>query len=536
MKCGSIIMEDPDKWKYEKYHELRMKDPELCPYSKFSSKKWDWICDCGKTANLRMASVTTGNNKACGKCYLMPASWWAEKKFGKLRMLDPQEHFQFSKTKVDWVCDCGNVKNLKIQYVTNLHTTSCGKCGMLTADHFKSTKYGKLRLKSPRDLSPGSYKKETWVCDCGQEKAIPIHSVVLHGVESCGRCHVKPQSEPDQVRSTLNNTPSVKLDVKGPTLSVSTRSVAVPIVYGTSLEFRACVDDFRLNGDEDLYNAVAASERTPQLLTQISEFIRSLGLDTQQECEISGCLYGIFAPSHNLLIDCNSLRSRSSLEERKRDQLKYQTTKNLRLDYIMLFEDEWIHNQQKVRDLLRNKLTKSNPISIRPSKCKIREISSAEANSLYEEHHYIGKVRSSKVSYGVFFEDRLIGAVSFSHPTRQSYHPWELIRMCGVPDVRVHGIWSKIVQRFVRDYNPSSIVSFSDNRLFSGGVYEKIGFRFDGDVVPDYYWTMGTQRFHKSGLRKTEEEKLTGLTETQLREAQGYKKIWDLGKKRWVLD
>lgn len=41
-------------------------------------------------------------------------------------------------------------------------------------------------------------------------------------------------------------------------------------------------------------------------------------------------------------------------------------------------------------------------------------------------------------------------------------------------------------------------------------------------------------RFHKSGLRKKSTEDLT-KTETELRTAQGYSKIWDLGKKRWVL-
>jgi predicted acetyltransferase len=106
--------------------------------------------------------------------------------------------------------------------------------------------------------------------------------------------------------------------------------------------------------------------------------------------------------------------------------------------------------------------------------------------------------------------------------------------MASDPEYRVHGIWSKLLKTFVREHRPVSIVSFSDNRLFSGGVYEKIGFSYDGEVPPDYYWVKGQRRFHKSGLRKKGEEKQSGLTEAQLREAQGYRKIWDLGKKRWV--
>lgn len=122
--------------------------------------------------------------------------------------------------------------------------------------------------------------------------------------------------------------------------------------------------------------------------------------------------------------------------------------------------------------------------------------------------------------------------MSFSIPTRQSKHPYELTRMASDPEFKVHGIWSHILKRFTNEFSPSSIVSFSDNRLFGGGVYAKIGFKLDGEIPPDYYWVKNSKRYHKSGLRKKPGE--IG-TETQLREAQGYFKVWDLGKKRWLL-
>ena len=65
-------------------------------------------------------------------------------------------------------------------------------------------------------------------------------------------------------------------------------------------------------------------------------------------------------------------------------------------------------------------------------------------------------------------------------------------------------------------------------------MYEKIGFKLDGELKPDYYWMRSNKRHHKSGLRKTKEEKKSGKTEVEFREAQGYARIWDLGKKRWV--
>ena len=108
--------------------------------------------------------------------------------------------------------------------------------------------------------------------------------------------------------------------------------------------------------------------------------------------------------------------------------------------------------------------------------------------------------------------------------------------MCSDFHFRIHGIWSKLLKIFIQENHPISIISFSDNRLFNGSVYSKLGFIYDGNVKPDYYWTNSYKRFHKSKFRKTEEEKTTNLTETQLREIQGLRKIWDLGKKRWFLN
>jgi hypothetical protein len=62
-----------------------------------------------------------------------------------------------------------------------------------------------------------------------------------------------------------------------------------------------------------------------------------------------------------------------------------------------------------------------------------------------------------------------------------------------------------------------------------------MGFTKEHNVQPDYYWVKDGVRHHKSALRKTAEERLTGLTEKQLREAQGYKQVFDLGKTKWSM-
>jgi hypothetical protein len=105
--------------------------------------------------------------------------------------------------------------------------------------------------------------------------------------------------------------------------------------------------------------------------------------------------------------------------------------------------------------------------------------------------------------------------------------------MVANPAFRVHGIWSKILSIFIKNHESASIVTYSDNRLFTGGVYQKMNMFFDGEVKPDYDWIKGSKRFNKSHLRKHSESE---ISETTLRESQGYRKIWNHGRKRWILE
>lgn len=279
---------------------------------------------------------------------------------------------------------------------------------------------------------------------------------------------------------------------------------------------------------------IRTEERKKNLNTtklEITEFLSQNNVTFVIDHIISNNIYDIFLVEKKILVDCQDLKSHGSTQERKRDQEKAKLAINNGYQFLSIFEDEWRDRPNAFKAIIRNKLNVHKPISLRPSKCDFVRPSTVEANELYERFHYIGACKS-KIHYGVVFDGKLIACVSFATPTRQSVYEWELIRMVSDPEYRIHGAWSKILGKFIHDYNPKSIVSFSDNRIFQGGTYEKIGFRFDGDVSPNYYWAKDRKRYHKSGLRKPKGEL---RTETVIRTEQGYERVWDIGKKRWIL-
>ncbi len=584
-------------WAGTKFGSLKMQTP--IDVGLYSHKKVDFVCDCGKITNIPVRSVTTGNTKSCGKCNLLSADYFRNARFGKLRMQDPQEYYKKSHSKVWWVCDCGKITKILIQSVTSGHTTSCGKCDFKTTSHFENTKFGKLQMKEPKGSFNNSHQKTEWICDCGNSVFAFMYAVTSGHTTSCGKCDVLPISYWENTKfnnlkmavaipiSSGSNKKvlwdclcggSILSDVYTVTKGKTTRcnqcrtrasdwfhqhkmilrSLKTPIQPGQippgwfiALEpavkyckpFRAICAACKSEYAPIWGNIVKGSSLTCGCTTNhishaqrdIARYLESLGLDVILEYRVSAWKYDIYIPDSKCLIEYQGLRWHSIGDRRKQEFEKYQNAIKSGFRYLMIFEDEWLFNEIKIQNLLKNKLGLNKSLNLRPSQCKIQSIQSMQTDLFYDQFHYIGKC-NAKVHFGVFYESKLIAAISFSNPTRQtSSHPWELIRMGSDPAYRVHGIWSKLLKLFIKTHNPKSLVSFSDNRLFFGNVYQKIGFQLDGEIRPDYYWVKGNKRYHKSGLRKTKEEIKTGLTETQLRESQGYKRIWDLGKKRWVL-
>ncbi len=552
-----------------KFAQLTLKDD--IQLSNGSGKRVIWICDCGRETTVEYRAVIRGNTKSCGHCDDISAEEMSTRKFGKLRIEFPEEVSPGSARKIWALCDCGNRTFTRINCLFTGNTKSCGHCNDIRAEEMATRKFGSLRMKEPITISPGSNKKTFWLCDCGKELDAKIVWVVSGSTKSCGHCD-------DVAAEELALMRFGNLQVKTPeTISRSSHQRIIVtcdcggeahfpvcgLFNGNHIDCGRCLDgqDFKIppkvrepkperlpkpRPDISAPNIVLL-DRTPESTLnhalettiyppvhgqrEIYEFILSLGMQADLEFVTNGLEYNIYVPSKDLLIEYSGLQSHANA--RYQDIQKYKSAIANGFDYIMIFEDEWVFGRHKVERLLRNRLILHKPISVRPQKCVVAPIDPVEADAFYEAHHYIGRC-NAKIHYGVKFGDELVGACSFSHPTRQSSHPWELTRMTSHPGYRVHGIWSKVMQTFIQSHNPTSIVSFSDNRLFRGGVYEKIGFKHDGNINSDYYWCKGNKRFHKSGLRKQAHEMASGWTESQLRTAQGYFRVWDLGKKRWV--
>ncbi len=494
-----------------------------------------FLCKCGREYSRKFSRFSR-EKATCGECDLRTFRT-GETVGGLIYVGEEQKVHERTTRPGRFRCGCGKEFETQFRKAVLRLKTSCGECRVLRKEEMGRRKFGKLRMKAPKDVFPVSEAVETWKCDCGNEKDVQVSSVVGGATSSCGRCREKVvmwyEANREAIRALRFPIPAGIL-LGGMKILEGAKNSSVPFLA----ECMICGKEHpvRLNGLKrgESLTCGCASVHTSAPAVAIAEFVRSIGLEAVLEHQVGQWRYDVLIPSANLLIEFNGLKWHSMAGAKERDLEKYRSAVGAGYSYLMVFEDEWRTRREAVVALVRNRVGLMRPDrTARPSECEIRRVEAREANAFHDANHYIGRCKP-KLSYGAFLDGRLVACISFSHPTRQSSHPWELLRMASVPEVRVRGIWGKMLSVFVRENSPSSIVSFSDNRLFPGGAYGKIGFRHDGDVAPDYYWVRSKRRFHKSGLRKKGEERTCGLTERELREAQGYRKVWDLGKKRWV--
>lgn len=493
-------------------------------------------CPCGRNKDIRYSHAKSGLTSTCSHCNDVSLSD-GMKYFGFIYHGPSLTFSPGSSLRLTLECPCGRIASHKVYQVSGGRTKTCGRCSeVVVASGFT---IGRLTYIGPAlSVKPASTKHVELICSCGNLKVTSVGRFLSGRTKSCGDCrkqvrdwYVKNEKEIRAIScpTSASSFPAGGILPIGPIANTGTPFEA--ICPSCKSSYFPVLDSIKQGVS---LTCGCASFRISTGNRSICDFLTSSGVDAEMEFRLGGLSYDVCVPSKKLLIEHQGLHWHSFPHSPVRDLKKVRTSVEHGYSYISMYEDEWKSKRKPMESLLLSRVGLFRGLPLRPSDCHIERVSGLEVGPFYNAHHYIGSC-SARIHYGVFYGGSFVAAASFSRPTRQSSHSWELVRMASDPSFRVRGIWSKILGIFLKEESPSSIVSFSDNRLFTGGVYERIGFSRSGHVRPDYYWTKGNKRFHKSALRKRGDEKSSGLTESVLREIQGYRKTWDLGKVRWTL-
>lgn len=210
---------------------------------------------------------------------------------------------------------------------------------------------------------------------------------------------------------------------------------------------------------------------------------------------------------------------------------KYKLCKDKNIQLITIFEDEWIYKSNIVKNILRSQLNVNNKIIYARNctfvKCTINDSWFLNTFHLQENNN------NSKYYYGLTYNNELVAMMSFGLHHRNS-NTLVLNRLCFKPDIKIIGGTSKLFKNSIKELQ-SDIITWSDNRWYTGNVYEQIGFIKDDELKYDYSYVdlKNRNRISKQSMRKSNYNIPNNITEHEYCKSIGLYRIYDCGKIRW---
>lgn len=264
----------------------------------------------------------------------------------------------------------------------------------------------------------------------------------------------------------------------------------------------------------------------------------------------------IYLPEHKLAVEYCGMywHSHGDRDDERKNKMRHAekhrlcAEKGVRL--ITLYETEWLERPQTAKRLLRNAIGRSRG-KLMARKCGLRKPTVQEARAFYEKYHPQGGTGTGQ-HFGLYHNGKLVACMRFTFGGNDRGHSakerqWTLSRYA--TRLPVAGAASRLFKAFVKENGPSEVKSFSDNRLFGGGMYEQLGFVLEADVPADYQvWSLKAGlrpkshyqrrlipvRLQEHGVKDTFDPKHDPRTEAEITYAMGARRIFDCGKKRWL--
>jgi len=238
------------------------------------------------------------------------------------------------------------------------------------------------------------------------------------------------------------------------------------------------------------------------------DFISGLGVivEGNNRTLISPAEIDIFLPEYNIAIEYNGLYWHSSKYTDSGYHLKKtELLNNIGIKLIHIFEDEWLDKSEIVKSRIKNLLSLTET-KLYARKCDVRVVNTKDKTLFLNENHIQGAV-GSVVNLGLYYNDQLVSIMTFSkkrailrHKTKES--EYELIRFCNKLNTSVVGGASKLLNHFIKNYQPKHIITYADRRWSTGKLYDKLGFMFNKYSSPNFYYVVNRVREHRLKYQK----------------------------------
>jgi hypothetical protein len=208
---------------------------------------------------------------------------------------------------------------------------------------------------------------------------------------------------------------------------------------------------------------------------------------------------------------------------------------SLGVHLVHLWQDCWATKQAIIKSRVAMLCGVCNSLQAR--KTVARRITKDVANKFLYENHLQSSV-NGRYNYGLYYEERLVAAASFSSPriffreNNKKCRSFELLRYANLLHYRIIGGIGKIISLFDKELNPDDIMTYADLDWSQGKSYQTLKFAKVAMTVPQQFWV------HKDTMLRYNENKISKelkTTDIPIKK-QDYIKIYNAGNFKYILD
>lgn len=463
----------------------------------------------------------------------------------------PDEVARGSYYKAHWVGVCGHewVASVDNRCYNNTGCPFCVKRGWKKvrpgendfqtrfpemAKQWHPTRNGSL---NPHEILPGANKKVWWMCpECGKEWEALIKARTgrnsgcascrgrKRGLKTSGSCH--------WVR--LYGEWSEKNTLKLNDFSETSRHRA-HWVCKNGHEFRSAIGDRNLKQTGCKQCGLGGTSTAER---ELSELVKSFEVEVRNHHrQIHPAFeYDVTVPDKLLAIEYNGIYWHSEKHKPGTDYhwRKTLAAKEAGWKVLHIWEDDWNDKKEVVVRAVARKLGKSKEERLNARSLEIAQVTAKDAREFLNNNHIqgftVGSLHLALKKRGEVVAVMTMKKVKDGEYRLERYATSAIVR----------GGFSRLFKNAVKILSARKIITFSDNAMSDGNLYESHGFENDGELAPDYMYVVKNKREHKFNYRKARFKKdpnlkyEEGLSERELAQLNGLERIWDAGKIRWV--